>query len=63
MRPGDHKDITMPFGKHKGELLCDLPDNYISWLLEQDWVITKFTDITKQLKIEKEFRIKFDVKV
>ena len=22
----------MPFGKHKGELVCELPDQYLDWL-------------------------------
>lgn len=22
---------TMPFGKYKGRLLCDLPDHYLEW--------------------------------
>jgi hypothetical protein len=28
----------MPFGKHKGSPLRDLPDKYVMWLLEQDYV-------------------------
>ncbi|MGK7388891.1 MAG: DUF3820 family protein [Candidatus Cyclobacteriaceae bacterium M2_1C_046] len=34
----DHKTILlqivrmrMPFGKHKGKLLCDIPVNYLEW--------------------------------
>ena len=23
--------MKMPFGKHAGKLLCDLPANYLSW--------------------------------
>ena len=23
--------VKMPFGKHAGQLLCDLPANYLSW--------------------------------
>ena len=30
--------IRMPFGKHKGTPLIDLPDAYVDWLLQQDWV-------------------------
>ena len=26
----------MPFGKHKGLELCDVPDNYLDWLLSID---------------------------
>lgn len=29
---------TMPFGKHKGELLSDVPASYLIWLSEQDWI-------------------------
>ncbi len=25
----------MPFGKHRGELVRDLPDEYLSWLLDE----------------------------
>lgn len=28
----------MPFGKHKDELLMDIPDRYFRWLREQDWL-------------------------
>ena len=28
---------TMPFGKHKGERLGDVPDSYFNWFLSQDW--------------------------
>lgn len=31
-------DLTMPFGKHKGTKLKDLPRSYIFWLSEQDWI-------------------------
>lgn len=26
--------LRMPFGKHKGELLEDIPTDYLRWLLE-----------------------------
>ncbi len=28
----------MPFGKHKGTPLSDLPNSYVIWLLDQDWL-------------------------
>ena len=28
----------MPFGKHKGERLCDIPASYFLWLSGQDWL-------------------------
>lgn len=27
-------DIIMPFGKHTGEYICDLPIDYLEWLQE-----------------------------
>lgn len=27
-------EITMPFGKHKGESISDLPSSYLKWLAE-----------------------------
>ena len=26
--------LRMPFGKHKGELLEDIPTDYLNWLME-----------------------------
>ena len=30
--------MLMPFGKHKGETIPDIPRSYLNWLLEQDWM-------------------------
>jgi hypothetical protein len=43
--PGDTKGaapvITMPFGKHKGRPLCDIPTAYLAWVIREcesaDW--------------------------
>ena len=33
------KDETlMPFGKHKGKKLANVPANYLLWLFDQDWI-------------------------
>lgn len=29
-------DYTMPFGKHKGERIGEVPASYLLWLFEQD---------------------------
>ena len=30
--------MNMPFGKHRGKDIGDVPSNYLYWLLEQDWM-------------------------
>lgn len=32
--PWGHPEMTMPFGKHKGKKLCNLPKSYVEWALE-----------------------------
>jgi len=34
--------IRMPFGKHKGQKICDLPNDYLEWL-------AKLPDLKRQL--------------
>lgn len=34
----DNDDTVMPFGKHKGEELQDIPVAYLDWLIGQDWL-------------------------
>lgn len=29
------EDVRYPFGKHKGELLRDIPNTYLEWALEE----------------------------
>ena len=29
--------FPMPFGKHKGKPLGEVPDHYWRWFLQQDW--------------------------
>lgn len=60
MKKGEHKDIKIPFGKYKGKLIADVPSNYLNWLREQEFVYTDYPELAKQIKIELEFRDKFD---
>jgi len=47
---------VMPFGKHKGKLICELSTNYIQFLLTNcDWI-----DDTLKGKLQKEFDKKRD---
>ena len=38
----------MPFGKHKGIELSEVPADYRDWLLKQEW-IDKFEDLKQEL--------------
>ncbi len=38
MQPDDLQQLVtrvMPFGKHKGRRLCDLPGNYLNWFARE----------------------------
>jgi uncharacterized protein (DUF3820 family) len=48
--------LEMPFGKHKGQHIEEVPTSYIRWLLDQDWVAEKFGDLFDASLIEIEFR-------
>lgn len=67
MKPGEHKDMAIPFGKYgpkdgkPGTLIADLPKDYLEYLLEQDWFIRKFPEHAKQSQIELNYRKKFDL--
>jgi hypothetical protein len=36
-KPATHSKV-MPFGKFKGSAVADLPDWYLAWCLEQDFI-------------------------
>ena len=37
-KPGRlHDDSIMPFGKHQGQRLGEVPDGYWRWFLRQEW--------------------------
>ena len=63
MRKGEQQDYKLTFGKFKGQLLADVPNTYLVWLEEQDFVYQKFPEMAKQIKIEIEYRNKFEVDI
>lgn len=46
----------MPFGKHKGEHIEDVPTSYLTWLVEQEWCEEKFYSLYDAALIEIEYR-------
>lgn len=38
-------DVYMPFGKHKGMSLDDVPADYLLWLFSQNWLSDRFPEI------------------
>ena len=37
------------FGKHNGELVKDLPEDYLNWLLKQNWVKTNLRNLIYEI--------------
>jgi len=44
------EQTRMPFGKHKGEKICDCPLKYLDWLIGEDWFCEKFTDLKEEIE-------------
>ncbi len=44
---------TMPFGRHKGQMLCQVPDSYLSWLATRT---IKSKALQTEILIELEYR-------
>ncbi|MHC4569512.1 MAG: putative quorum-sensing-regulated virulence factor [Planctomycetota bacterium] len=43
-------EVEIPFGKHRGEAIKDIPIKYLDWLLGQDWFVEKFDDLAEEVK-------------
>ena len=56
-----YEDIKIPFGTHKGELLADIPNSFLSWLLDQEFLEDQYPKLHKLAKIEEQYRINFDI--
>jgi len=40
------KDTSpMTFGEHSGKPMSEVPDSYLTWLYEQDWLKAKYPDV------------------
>lgn len=43
-------NTRMPFGKHAGTPLADVPASYLLWFYEQDWAEERYPDIYNYCK-------------
>ena len=44
-------DDLMPFGKHKGEKLVDIPDSYFRWLSTQEFVEEQYPELFEYITL------------
>ena len=58
-----YEDIEMPFGSYKGELLADVPNSYLKWILDQEFVEEKYPRLYKLAKMEEQYRITFNINI
>lgn len=58
-----YEDIALPFGKYKGKLLADVPNSYLNWLLDQEFVEEKYSKLYQIAKLEKHYRQQFDIHI
>lgn len=40
--------VTMPFGKHRGKPMEDVPSKYLDWIIGEDW-IEKWPDVKEYI--------------
>lgn len=52
----DTAGYIMPFGKHKGESIADLPSSYLRWLAEQDWFESRYEHLLEVVQHELDWR-------
>ena len=58
-----YEDIKIPFGIHKGSLLADVSNSYLSWLLGQEFVEIQYPKLYRLAKLEEQYRVNFDIHI
>ena len=38
MTPEETTNFEFPWGKHKGQMVSDIPTDYLDWLIGQSWM-------------------------
>jgi uncharacterized protein (DUF3820 family) len=51
--------MIIPFGKHRGEDIEEVPSHYLVWLTEQDWFNDQFVQLSNLVVKELEWREKW----
>jgi uncharacterized protein (DUF3820 family) len=51
-----YEDKPIPFGKHKGKLICDIATSYLEWLSEQDFFEEEYSELFDLVEQELEYR-------
>ena len=49
--------MDMPFGKHKGSDIRDVPAHYLQWLEEQEWAHEQFAELMAEVQFEIQRRL------
>lgn len=53
----DRRNTIMPFGKHKGRLIKDIPDEYVMWAINnfKDFALVSFFKEEWDYRIDKKY--------
>lgn len=52
---------TLPFGKFKGIDVEGVPNSYLKWLLDQEWMEEKYSEAIPKIEKELDYRERFDI--
>jgi len=50
----------IPFGRHKGKIVEELPSDYLKFLLETPWLEKKYSDFVEPIRTELAYRDRLD---
>ena len=56
---GEYGEVRIPFGKHVGDQIGDLPESYMRWCLDQDWFEKQYPELVEAMENELRFRDKW----
>jgi uncharacterized protein (DUF3820 family) len=58
-----YEDIALPFGRFKGQLLADISNSYLEWLLDQEFVELKYPKLFQIAKLEQQYRLSNGIEI